>query len=319
MTSSRASESRLKSVNIAGFALLLGLLIYAASFGAAVRLHSRTNVLPFGIALTLLSVCSLIGIINALILIGRRVWPRIGVTLLIVSSTAAFFTLYQWLRLDRFLLENYAFTQLWGTLALAGAVSAGAYAIATYVLREYPRNRQTRMLLILGALTCAVAVANIAQFVPRMIRYGGRLGALWQHLGSELVGTPLRSFTIPMIGGGLYHSKDDRGKVVIYDFWATWCGPCVKALPHLQTVTEEFRDRPVAVRAVSVDREQRPVLEMIEKEQYTFSVLHDTSRVNDMFYVRAIPTTMIVDRHGIIRDVQVGFDPRTSPENLRAT
>jgi thiol-disulfide isomerase/thioredoxin len=122
-------------------------------------------------------------------------------------------------------------------------------------------------------------------------------------------------------------SKDDlAGKVVLIDFWATWCPPCRKELPEIQKLIEDFDKRgqaDVVVIALSLD--ERPsdlagvrtlVEQSLSEQKLTLArgqvgrvALDPTGALGKVFDVGAIPTVVILDRQGVVRMVHVGYDP----------
>lgn len=99
-------------------------------------------------------------------------------------------------------------------------------------------------------------------------------------------------------------SWDDlKGQVVVLEFWATWCGPCVAAIPHLNALADEFRDQPVRFISVTAEDEAK-VREFLGRRAMTSWVGLDADRVMQRAYrVSAIPTTFLVDRRGVVAGV----------------
>jgi len=95
------------------------------------------------------------------------------------------------------------------------------------------------------------------------------------------------------------------GRVVVLDFWATWCPPCRKELPHLEKLRTEFGDT-VQFYGIS-DEEAGTIKDFVNKNHYGLSVLLDSKRTVHLQYrISAIPTLLIVDKQGVIRDQIVG-------------
>ena len=89
-----------------------------------------------------------------------------------------------------------------------------------------------------------------------------------------------------------------KGKVVVMDFWATWCGPCKRAMPHLQKLWEEFKGKGLVILAMSNENKAK-VEAFITKNKYTFPVGIDTGRkTNTKYGIRSIPTTYLVHPNG---------------------
>ena len=110
------------------------------------------------------------------------------------------------------------------------------------------------------------------------------------------------------LGGESVRSADLKGKVVVLDFWATWCGPCVEELPQFQATVDRWSDRPeVVFLAVSVDEDEDVVRRFMKKNEYDFPVARD-GKVDDEFGVSAIPTIVLIGREGRIQYRHVGFD-----------
>ena len=111
------------------------------------------------------------------------------------------------------------------------------------------------------------------------------------------------------LGGERVKSADLLGKVVVLDFWATWCGPCLQELPLFQATVDRWADRPeVVFLAVSVDGDDDVVRKFIKENEYDFPVARNR-QVSADFGVSGYPTIVIIGREGQIQYRHVGFDP----------
>ena len=112
--------------------------------------------------------------------------------------------------------------------------------------------------------------------------------------------------------------REFRGKVVLLNFWATWCGPCKEEMPSMEALYRLYKEKDFNLVAISVDYEGvRPVKEFIEKQRYTFPVLLDPNgETLDLFGVKGIPTTFVIDKKGRIVGRVVGPKDWKQPEIL---
>jgi len=116
-------------------------------------------------------------------------------------------------------------------------------------------------------------------------------------------------FSVTTVDGRKISMDDLQGKVVLLDFWATWCGPCREALPHIQQVAKKFKDEPLVILSVSLDTSEPAWKEFIEKHEMTWPQYRDggfTGPVSKMFGVTAIPHTFTVDADGVLQEEHIG-------------
>ena len=101
--------------------------------------------------------------------------------------------------------------------------------------------------------------------------------------------------------------SDFRGKVVLLDFWASWCAPCRKELPAIEKLHRAYGEKGLVVLAVNSEAD-KVASAFVRQEGYTFTVLTDSrGSVFDDYAVSSIPVTVVVDRHGRIAAYFVGF------------
>jgi peroxiredoxin len=116
-------------------------------------------------------------------------------------------------------------------------------------------------------------------------------------------------FTLTDLQGRAWHLGDLRGKVVLVNFWATWCPPCRKEMPDLQALYDNYKDQGLLVLAIS-DEEAAKVAPFISERKISYPVLLDPGRkVNDAFLVDGIPKSFVYDCEGTM--VAQSIDMRT--------
>jgi peroxiredoxin len=116
-------------------------------------------------------------------------------------------------------------------------------------------------------------------------------------------------FTLNDIQGKPWHLHDLHGKVVLVNFWATWCPPCRKEMPDLQALYDKYKDRGFIVLSIS-DEDSAKVAPFISERNITYPVLLDPGRkVNEEFIVEGIPKSFVYDREG--KMVAQSIDMRT--------
>jgi peroxiredoxin/outer membrane lipoprotein-sorting protein len=124
---------------------------------------------------------------------------------------------------------------------------------------------------------------------------------------ADLVGKPALDFKLSALEGKAYRLEDLRGKVVLIDFWATWCPPCRRELPAIEKIYRDYREKGLVVLAVTSEP-KGVAASFIEKHGYTFPVLIDVEQtVFDKYAVRSIPVVIVVDRQGQISAHFTGF------------
>jgi thiol-disulfide isomerase/thioredoxin len=133
----------------------------------------------------------------------------------------------------------------------------------------------------------------------------------------ELVGEAVPDFKGVDLEGKAIGISDFKGKVVVLDFWATWCGPCMQAIPKIQEINAEYASKGVVVIGMNQDTEdvKDKVKETVEAKKLTFRQFMDsTQSVAEQFKVTGIPCTVVVDGKGIIQWIHTGFSPNMKKE-----
>ncbi len=116
-------------------------------------------------------------------------------------------------------------------------------------------------------------------------------------------------FTLLDLQGKPWHLRDLKGKVILVNFWATWCPPCRKEMPDLQALYDKYKDQGFVVLSIS-DEDAAKVSPFISERKITYPVLLDPGRkVNDAFIVEGIPKSFVYDRQG--KMVAQSIDMRT--------
>ena len=131
-----------------------------------------------------------------------------------------------------------------------------------------------------------------------------------------LVGKPAPDFKLKDLKNVDVSLAEQKGSVVIVDFWATWCGPCVQALPQLNQLYEDKKGAGLKVFAVSVDDDKTRVPPFVEAKNLTLRVLldNDEQKAAEKFGVQGIPQTVIIGKDGVVKKVYVGFGPGMEDE-----
>ena len=124
-------------------------------------------------------------------------------------------------------------------------------------------------------------------------------------------------FTLPSTDGKNIRLSDYKGKVVIVDFWATWCAPCRKGIPDLIEIQKEFGKKVVVI-GISLDTDsKRDVVPFMQKFGINYPITYGTLEVTQQYGgVEAIPTSFVINKNGKIVDKHVGLVPKSEYADL---
>ena len=190
----------------------------------------------------------------------------------------------------------YAFDIIFGMLAVAALVTVALYNNKTPVETEGAEAAKPEA-------TPAVEVSHTEEEGPNEFQT-----SLMQ-LGFQVFKTPIEApdFTLADLDGADISLRSYKGKVVLLNFWATWCPPCRAEMPSIEEMYGELKDRKFEILAVDVQESLATVKDFIEENEYTFPILLDTNgSVGAVYGARSIPTTYLIDTNGYAVGFLVG-------------
>jgi thiol-disulfide isomerase/thioredoxin len=115
-------------------------------------------------------------------------------------------------------------------------------------------------------------------------------------------------FTLQSSTGENVRLAEQRGQVVMLNFWASWCGPCRKEMPLLDEISKRYSAAGFVLYGVNVEEDNTDAKKLIKDLGVTFPILYDTeSKASSLYNVDAMPTTVVIDKKGVIRFVNRGY------------
>jgi thiol-disulfide isomerase/thioredoxin len=118
----------------------------------------------------------------------------------------------------------------------------------------------------------------------------------------------LEDFQFIDINGRIQNTEDHRGKVLFINFWASWCPPCRAEFPSIQALYTKFKDHPdVLFLLINEDADRQKGIDYLIESKYDIPFYQARSTISQDIYAGSLPTTVVVDKQGVIRMRHVGF------------
>jgi thiol-disulfide isomerase/thioredoxin len=189
---------------------------------------------------------------------------------------------------------------LWGLLLLVSL--AGAFLAYAASSGWFAGNAEEPLPLLESAPAPeAAATAELPVAEPTAASPTPLPAGIGSHIGERAP-----DFALQSLGGASFSLSQFRGRVVILDFWASWCGPCRSTMPNLHAMWRDLADRGVDFIGVSLDRTAAAASSYLASNGYDdvialWESLSAAQAVASLYGVRAIPRTVVIDRNGIVR------------------
>lgn len=137
-----------------------------------------------------------------------------------------------------------------------------------------------------------------------LVGCGGKSGT--SVAGEVKVGDEAPEFYANLTNGKSFVLSENKGKVVLINFWATWCGPCVEELPAIEKLQKEYGDK-IEIVAVNYGEDKKTVDEFLKDKNYTFKVAYDENMdICNTYPSDGIPYLVVVDKEGKVHETMVG-------------
>ena len=135
---------------------------------------------------------------------------------------------------------------------------------------------------------------------------------------SDWIGKPALDFQVTDLNGQALSLEKHRGQVILLDFWATWCPPCIAEIPNLKKTYETYKNQKFQIIGISLDRSKEPLDAYIAKEKLDWIHYWDNiGKVSNLYKVQAIPSTFLIDGEGVIRKTNLrGYRLETAVAEL---
>lgn len=147
------------------------------------------------------------------------------------------------------------------------------------------------------------------------------VGMVWmqsEKYNPILVGEKAVDFSLPDLDGREVRLSDLRGKVVLLNFWATWCKPCKEEMPSMEELYQILKEKDFAMLAVSIDKKSSDIKPFKEELKLTLPILHDRwGSVDRRYKLTGVPETYIIDQNGILAEKIIGPRDWTKTENVK--
>ncbi len=168
-------------------------------------------------------------------------------------------------------------------------------------------------------VTCSRAISGkhllyLRALLPSFLRVCSSLADCYSHSKPSSIGTPAPDFTIKDSDRSVTLSQF-RGKIVVLNFWATWCPPCVDEMPSLEQLQKKLQGTDVTILAVSVDDDADDYHKFLKDHNIDLLTVRETGQktntgviapVSSRYGTFKVPETYIIDRHGVIRRKFIG-------------
>src|SRR5580693_3284739 len=177
------------------------------------------------------------------------------------------------------------------------------------MLGEIPVAKTISVIGVGSVLACAFLSAGCSDFAVKpasKARQEQKPAAPFSL--QNAVGQPMPAFSLKDANGQLVRPVDYKGKVVLLDFWATWCGPCKIEIPWFMEFERQFKDQGFAVVGVSMDEDGWNVIKpYVQNMKMNYRILLGNDDVSTAYGgLDSLPTTLLIDRDGKIASVHVG-------------
>ncbi len=125
-------------------------------------------------------------------------------------------------------------------------------------------------------------------------------------------------FTLKSLQGENLRLNEYRGRVVLLNFWASWCGPCRQEMPLLDRIHKRYQDAGFAVLSVNVEGDPIPARALAQETGVSFPVLIDSGqKISELYELEAMPSSVLIDRDGVVRYIHRGYQPGDEAQYLK--